>query len=350
MLYNRQTKETVYPKDRYIEIEELPFKITKRMMVETAFYGQNQTSFKEGSSMIEKAMGIEINRETVRQVSDYIGNLVYEKDKEQAEDTYKNIEKIGDQGETEGKIKPKTIYIMMDGAAINTRVEDENGSTWRENKLVICFTDKDMIMRKDKSNEVVKKEYMSYIGSSNEFKKFVLEVAVKADYGIGHKLVIIADGATWIRNMCEELFPDGVQILDKFHLCENIYTYFKYKHNNDVAQYTKNAEIIIDKIEKGEINEALALLPKEEKLPAGIPNLRGYIENNIDKINYPEYIKKGYFIGSGAIESGNKTVLQRRLKQSGMRWSVKGAQPILTLRAKAESGLWDEDVINLICA
>ena len=58
----------------------------------------------------------------------------------------------------------------------------------------------------------------------------------------------------------------------------------------------------------------------------------------------PEYLAKGYFIGSGAIESGNKIVLQKRLKLAGMRWNVPTAQCMLTIRARVESGLWDEVV------
>jgi hypothetical protein len=70
----------------------------------------------------------------------------------------------------------------------------------------------------------------------------------------------------------------------------------------------------------------------------------GYITNNIKNIDYAAYEQKGYFIGSGAIESGNKIVLQQRLKQAGMRWNVETAQNLLTLKAKAESGLWHTDV------
>jgi hypothetical protein len=77
---------------------------------------------------------------------------------------------------------------------------------------------------------------------------------------------------------------------------------------------------------------------------------RTYINNNIDKIDYPSYKEKGYFVGSGAIESANKVIVQRRLKQAGMRWSVSGAQAVLSLRAKAESRLWVSEVKALIAA
>jgi hypothetical protein len=94
----------------------------------------------------------------------------------------------------------------------------------------------------------------------------------------------------------------------------------------------------------------LQLLPGEEKLPANIVNLRTYINNNIDKVDYPKYKEKGYFVGSGAIESANKVILQRRLKQAGMRWSVPGAQSVLSLRAKVESGRWESDVESAFVA
>ena len=81
-------------------------------------------------------------------------------------------------------------------------------------------------------------------------------------------------------------------------------------------------------------------LPNDEKLPAGVVNLKSYITNKRDKINYSHYRESGWFVGSGAIESANKLIVQRRLKQAGMRWSVDGAQSLLTLRAKVESNLW----------
>jgi len=330
---------TETPLDEVLEIDKLPNKMTKRCMIEVAFYGQNQGSFKEASEIIKKAMGLEVSQETAREITEGIGKEIYEADTQRAQQTIENIDKI----EISSHPKKVTLYIMTDGAAVNTRVEDENGSTWRENKTVMVFTDKDMIRRKDGSHIITKKEYCAYIGSAEGFKKYVLDLAVRNGYGEVEKVVIIADGATWIRNMCEEIFPDAIQILDLYHLVENVYTYAKYKFNQDAAKYTPWAEGIRAKLEEGRMEEVLQELPEEEKMPTGVVNLRTYIENNKEKINYPEYKKKGYFVGSGAIESANKIILQRRLKQAGMRWSVQGAQYVLTLRAKVESGLWEKE-------
>ena len=80
----------------------------------------------------------------------------------------------------------------------------------------------------------------------------------------------------------------------------------------------------------------------------GVVNLYKYMTNNKERINYNSFEEKGYYIGSGAIESGNKTVIQQRMKQSGMRWGVAGGQYIAALRAKYESNMWDNNVQEVI--
>jgi len=83
-------------------------------------------------------------------------------------------------------------------------------------------------------------------------------------------------------------------------------------------------------------------------MPLRTVDLYKYIYNNQNNIDYPAYKAKGYFIGSGAIESGNKVVLQSRLKQAGMRWDPTTAQYMLSLKAKEKSGLWYSYVIPFI--
>ena len=59
-------------------------------------------------------------------------------------------------------------------------------------------------------------------------------------------------------------------------------------------------------------------------------------------------MKQGYFIGNVAIESGNKSTMQERLKLPGMRWEVQSAQYVLAAKMKYDSGLWDSYVVPLI--
>ena len=110
----------------------------------------------------------------------------------------------------------------------------------------------------------------------------------------------------------------------------------------------KKAEKFKDKIIWYCYSREYNLIVKELKkykgvtIPKTVCNLPVYLENNKNKIDYSTYEHNGWFVGSGAIESSNKTVIQLRLKQSGMRWSVDGANYMIALRCMWESDHWDK--------
>ena len=174
--------------------------------------------------------------------------------------------------------------------------------------------------------------------------------AVRNGYGAYENTVILGDGAAWIRNMAEECFPDAQQILDFYHLAENVHEYSKQYFKTDESKAKEWAKKTCTALKKSQYAYVLKELEshnKEHMIKCPV-NLYGYIENNVNNIDYETYEQKGFFIGSGAIESGNKVVMQQRLKQAGMRWNVGTAQNLLTLKSKAESSLWQEDVENFI--
>lgn len=339
----------VIPLDNLLGIDTLPFKMTREMMCEVAFWAQNQTSFRASETIMKKIYGAEITFETIRQVADYVGKIVFEEDTNKANEMYKNIGKIEFL-----KNKKGILYIQTDGSALNTRKKDKNGSTWRENKLGIVFSSDNIRTYTNKKGEktrhILKREYTSYIGSVEEFKKYLFDCSIRNGYGQYETVIILGDGAVWIWNMCEELYPDAIQILDLFHLCENTYSYAKAIFKNDESKYKPWSDDIIEKLKESKIAEVMSILKplKNRKIPNGIVNLYTYITNNINKIDYKSYKEKGYYVGSGAIESGNKVVLQKRLKLAGMRWNEITAQHLLTLRAKLESELWLECVYKKI--
>ena len=176
----------------------------------------------------------------------------------------------------------------------------------------------------------------------------MLACSLRNGYGSYKEVVVLGDGATCIRNVVMELFPEAQQILDYVHLCENVNTYAKYLFKNDEKQYIPWAENICESLKLSKYDDVLEELKElGDRAPKDCPvNLYGYITNNINNIDYKTYIEKGYFIGSGAIESGHKLVLHQRLKQAGMSWNVPSAQPVLTLKTKSESALWESDVVD----
>jgi len=337
----------IVPLDDYLCVTGLPFKMTPEMMLNIAFWAQNQNSYQEAEDSIMRAYRIKVNDDTVRQVTNYIGNLVFQNDCELAEAEYQRL--------CTGKLdfpkarKRGVLYIETDGAAVNTRIKDESGSSWRENKLGLVFSTDNIHTWTDKHGErqrqINKREYTAYIGSVDEFKKHLFSCALRNGYGLYDKTVLLSDGATWIRNMREELFPDAQQILDYYHLCENVNTFAKHCFGMEEAQFRPWATDVCRLLKDSKWPVVLEMLKKIDK-PAQCPvDLYGYISNNAEHIDYVDYIEKGYIIGSGAIEGGNKSVLHQRLKQSGMRWNTATAQCLLSLRTKHKSGLWLPDVV-----
>ena len=70
----------------------------------------------------------------------------------------------------------------------------------------------------------------------------------------------------------------------------------------------------------------------------------GYYETNRHHRRYDEDLAAGYPIGSGVAEGACRHVVKDRLEQTGMRWTVGGAQAMLNLRAIYLNGHWNEFV------
>ena len=68
----------------------------------------------------------------------------------------------------------------------------------------------------------------------------------------------------------------------------------------------------------------------------------GYFEKNKERMRYADFKKRGLFVGSGVMEAGCRTVVGQRLKQSGMHWTVNGANSIIALRCNLLSNRWED--------
>lgn len=342
---------TVVPLDIALGISKLPFKISCAMMLNMAYWAVSLYSYQAAEDFYQRVYGIEISDDSIREVVNCIGKIVFDEDERIAQQCKNDYESCN--MPKKNKKNNGVLYIQTDGAALNTRIKDQNNSTWRENKLGLVFSNDNIrywtSQKGEECHKIIKREYVSYIGTAQEFKYHLLALALRNGYGSYDKTVILSDGATWIRNIKEELFPDAIQILDLFHLKENTYNFAKEIFQNDADKYNPWAEKICEKLENGKWKEVLKELEPYKNRPSklGSVNLYTYISNNKDHIDYPTYIKEGLFVGSGAIESGNKIILQKRLKQAGMRWNVTTAQYVLALRSKLESKIWDSYVVPL---
>jgi len=350
-LMDRDGLLAVYPMDDFLEISDYPFKMTPEVMLKVALWAARSPSYEEASRSLFDAYEMTISDDRIRKVTNYIGQMVFDEDQRRAEEAYSRF--IQGKWKFPDKKRAGVLYIETDGSMINTRTKGVCGSSWRENKLGEVFSSDNIHTWTNKKtgkrqHRILKREYVGYAGSVSEFKKHLLACAIRNGYGLYEQAVFLADGADWIRNVREELFPDAKQILDFFHLCENVNTYAKHLLGTDENLYRPWADKMCEHLKAGQHEDVLAELSKRTR-PVNCPiDLLGYITKNADSIDYPLYERSGFFIGSGAIESGNNNVIQQRLKQSGMRWNIETAQQLITLRTKYKSNLWAQDVSSLV--
>ena len=107
-------------------------------------------------------------------------------------------------------------------------------------------------------------------------------------------------------------------------------------------------------MDRGDVDQVIEaikkLVPPSDEAKETLEREIGYFERNKDRMNYKKFREQGLFVGSGVIEAGCKVVIGQRLKQSGMHWTVRGANSIIALRCCILSNRWEDFWENRNCA
>lgn len=235
------------------------------------------------------------------------------------------------------------VYAMADGSMILTR-EDQ----WKEAKLGRIFTGKNCLQIEGKASQIAASQYVSHLGSCKDFTEKMDKVL--DSYGqLNEKLIFITDGAVWLRNWINDAYPNSISILDFYHakeyLCQFAKDYFKeeYIRNNWINEQES-------KLRESQTQQVIATVEAlhATQVTPSAARLIDYYRSNINRMDYKYYVTIGKgIIGSGAIESAHRTVIQCRMKLSGQRWSKRGAANMLCLRTIKMNKQWDK-VINVI--
>ncbi|MDR2510718.1 MAG: hypothetical protein LBC77_08765 [Spirochaetaceae bacterium] len=183
--------------DIQLKIDNLPFKMSKRLMWEIAYWGQNQGSYEQTKKILYDKFGYEFSVSTIKQVTDYVGRKTYEAEKAEAEKCEKERQTMSIPSETDD-----IMCIMIDGSQVNTIEKNVEGSTWKEAKLGVLFYQKD-VKKKKKKNTITNKEYISLLKPVSEFENHMFARAYHKGYPGKKTTVVVSDGAVWIKNMCE---------------------------------------------------------------------------------------------------------------------------------------------------
>jgi len=158
-------------------------------------------------------------------------------------------------------------------------------------------------------------------------------------------VVIVGDGAEWIWKRAE-MFVSRCEILDFWHAVEKAWELARLRYGEESKRANTWMARLAADLRAGKV---LAVIARLQKLKTTSPEeqekLEGlirYYTDNAERMRYDEYLRKGYGIGSGAVESAHKQVVHARLRQAGMRWSEAGARRLLALRVLLLNGQWGQ--------
>ena len=229
--------------------------------------------------------------------------------------------------------KASLLYVGVDG--VMTPLNQKQG--YKEAKLGVIFWSKDHQKIKGKRGKIRHRDYVATLKSRHEFRNRVAQLHNQVAEPKKSKTIVIGDGAHWIWEMAQEQFPGSIENLDFFHLSEYVWKVAKQaypKNEQKQTDWVTTQQNLLRKSQwKTVISHSSQLKRKKPDLIKAITDLERYLINNQSRIDYQSYLKAGFMIGSGVVESSNRRVVTQRLKQAGMHWSMLGAEGVMALRA-----------------
>lgn len=260
---------------------------------------------------------------------------------------------------------PDVVLLETDGATLcmqgeTRRKRDEprpsetttagEPSEYREVKTGVLLLPSERV-QKGERRSLVRRVLVSCLGNADQiFARLFAKLCELGWMGHNTLVVIIGDGAEWIWNRVT-IFPRRCEILDFWHAVERVWEFARLHFGADSKRAADWAHDIAQRLRRGDVAgvieslEAMALgwppLERESAPFKCLQKLIKYYSDNAARMRYDEYLRAGWGIGSGAVESAHKQVLQARLRQAGMRWTEQGARHLLALRVLLLNGQWE---------
>ena len=304
-------------------------------MSEKLVYLGQLDCYERASDMASFLLNIETNDTAIYRLTDSIGSMC--EDFVEDHDFRKAVDIEDDE----------LLYVQCDGSMLLTR---EQG--WKEVKLGRVFKSSNILPQNTNKQWIRESQYVGHYGSHKEFEDKMSMLIDDTYKKKPTKIVFIGDGARWQWKWCEAEYPEAIKIMDFYHVMEHIGAYIHCVNTTteNKDRYMKTLSKIIKNKGVPTTIRYLNNIPRTSiKKNEAYEKLMTYFNNNQKMMDYPSYIEKGYLIGSGAIESAHRTVLQKRMKQSGQRWSIDGLKNMINLRVLYMSG-FKQNIRELIIA
>jgi hypothetical protein len=304
-------------------------------------------SFEEGSGLLHELAGLHVVAKQVERTAESLGAEVAADERSHADPV------------PSSEIAP-TLYLGLDGTGIPVRPkelegrrgkqEDGSGKT-REVKLCTIWSaesrDEEGVPIRDKGSVT----YSAAIESAaapdtgaerSEFAERVLREATRRGFDRAQRRAILGDCAPWIWNIAAELFPSATQIADRYHVKERLCVIAKAIHGPTDSQAKLWAKLRHDELDAENVDAIIQALTEHSQNCADARKGIDYFKNNRQRMRYVEFHAQGLCTSTGVVEAGCKVAIGERLKQSGMHWTVRGANAIIALRCARLSGRFED--------
>ena len=335
------------PKDEALGVSGTKFTQTvKRVTAQIAA----SDSFKDTSANLKYLCGIDVSAKESERIAEGIGaEIIAQKDIEIKQS-------LTELNPSEPEQPVPIVYVEYDGTGIPIRKQElagvkgkqsDGSARTREIKTGCIFTQSGVDDKGKPIRDPDSTTYFSQIGQFELFGELLYSEAVKRNIDFAEKVVVIGDGAKWIWNLANNNFPGATEIIDLYHAKEHLFDLLR-TFITDKTQLHEQKSHFYTMLENGNIDEMVACFSEftaiTEEQAEKLRIESNYFMQNKKRMQYKDFRDQGLFVGSGVIEAACKNVIGKRLKQSGMLWSIAGANKIAALRCAVLSGEFEPDL------
>jgi len=244
---------------------------------------------------------------------------------------------------------PDKLYAAIDGTGVPVTAKEAAGrdgkgedgrARTREVKLAVFFTQDKTDDEGYPVRDPGSSSYLATFEPSSVFAGLVEAEGIRRGANHVRQLTILGDGAAWIWTIATEKFPEATQIVDLYHAREHLHELTRVLEFMLGDQREQWLAARLDDLDHGDIDgicAAARIYPLLGSKKDDLDKALAYFENNAPRMRYQWFRSRGLFVGSGVVEAGCKTIVGQRLKLSGMRWTVAGADAIIALRCREAS-------------
>ena len=328
--YHPGKKQGHYPADAALGLEMGNTPALARLV---CLEGADETSYQKAENHLRETGGIEVSARQIQRLVQVVGEPAQKWQQRQAQ-----------QPEPGSKAAP-VMYVSADATGVPMRPEELKGragkqpdgtSKTRMAYLGCVFTQHKRDEEGHPIRDYQSTTYVSSFDSIDEFGPQLRLEAIRRGLPLALQVVLLIDGANGLANMGKLCFKNAIQIVDFYHALEHAgLVLVALLGSKEHPDYKPRLRAWAKQLLKDRVQSLIDQARREcagQPRAAAVEEALGYFVNNVSRMKYGTFRRQGFFIGSGVVEAGCKTVIGARCKQSGMFWGQPGAENILALR------------------